>query len=383
MRKALVVVVIGLVLGVLVFGFAACGGGGGGSDAQPQWFSVSGGQNHTLAIRTDGSLWAWGSDGSLKLGDGGTMASTSSPVRIGTGENWTSVSAGVSHSLGIREDGTLWAWGSNNHGELGTFISGFPIGAPFMPMYYGSNSNAYIATNWFMAATSLPYISAAIKTNGDFMYWGNTAADPYDEVINLGVFIGFETVYLAGGDTHWAYIDSTGRAWEAPADVSEIGSQAGTATNWSSVSAGMDFTLGMQDDGTLWGWGDNTYGQLGTSSSAVADTNTPLLIGAASTWNSYYAGATHSLGVRSDGTLWAWGSNYSGQLGTNSAMADTSIPIQVGTAADWDAVFGGYSYSMAIKDDGTLWTWGQNGDGQLGIGSSGASVHTPTQVTLP
>jgi alpha-tubulin suppressor-like RCC1 family protein len=153
--------------------------------------------------------------------------------------------------------------------------------------------------------------------------------------------------------------------------------QVGTDTNWKSVAVGQFHTVAIRTDGTLWAWGLNNYGQLGVASAGTFQT-TPVQIGTATTWRSVSAGYYHTLALRTDGTLWAWGFNYDGEVGIGTT--DTQLePAQVGTATNWQSLAAGAYHSLAVRTDGTLWAWGYNYYGQLGLGSS-ASVSTPVQV---
>ena len=138
--------------------------------------------------------------------------------------------------------------------------------------------------------------------------------------------------------------------------------QVGTATTWLSVALGFDHTLAVRTDGTLWAWGSNYAGQLGLGLTASA--KTPTQVGTATTWLSVAAGASSSAAVRRDGSLWTWGSNDTGQLGLGT-ITDQATPQQVGTGTTWLSVSAGWQHMVALRTDGSLWTWGSNNEGQL------------------
>ncbi|MCL2503105.1 MAG: cell wall-binding repeat-containing protein [Coriobacteriia bacterium] len=317
------------------------------------WKAVSAGSSHSLAIKNDGSLWAWGSNGYGQLGIGirGSGTSTNTPVQVGVAaDNWKAVSAGVDRSFAIKGDGSLWAWGDNNGSALGIGM----IVPDDMYMDAGANSTSTpvrvgeAADRWQAVSTG-QYHSLGIKEDGSLWAWGSNI---YEQ---LGI-----------GSTE----DMVRRT---PVQV------GGAADKWQAVTTRDYHSLGVKDDGSLWAWGRNSSGQLGTGSTAGA--NTPVLTGsAADKWKAVSAGGRHSLGVKDDGTLWAWGSNSSGQLGNGESgsddlegpIVDKYAPIQVGVAADrWQAVSAGSEHSFAIKGDGSLWAWGSNGYGQLGDGTGG------------
>ena len=139
----------------------------------------------------------------------------------------------------------------------------------------------------------------------------------------------------------------------------------------------------MKTDGTLWAWGYNNDGELGLGNNT--NTNVPTQVGEGTSWASVATGALHTLAVKTDGTLWAWGYNYSGQLGlgNNGRGTDKNVPTQVGEGTDWASVAAGASHTLAVNTDGTLWAWGYNNEGELGLGNNGLGTdkNVPTQVT--
>ncbi|MFC7671322.1 RCC1 domain-containing protein [Hymenobacter humi] len=236
------------------------------------WRSVAAGWLHSVAVRTDGTLWAWGANyvGQVGAGFGGSNSTFYAPVQLGTATTWQSVSAGRDHSLAVRTDGTLWGWGNNNYGQLGP--------APFSPRY--------------------------------------------------------------------------------------VPTQVGTATTWQSSGVGLSYSLAVRTDGTLWAGGNNDYGMLGDGTTTV---RTALVqIGTDATWQRIEANYGQSLAVRTDGTLWAWGLNTQAQLG-DGTLTNRLAPVQIGTGTTWQSASAGDGHGLAVRTDGTLWAWGSQGSGQLGI----------------
>lgn len=188
---------------------------------------------------------------------------------------------------------------------------------------------------------------------------------------------------IAAGYAHTLLVDSDGVLWAWGRNTSgELGVAAydttdrpiptrvqGTATNWESVAASWYHSFGIRSDGTLWAWGENEYGQLGIGYQSWRAT-IPQRVGTASNWAAVSAGHTHTLGLRSDGTLWAWGYNTSGQLGLGSTCYSVATPTQVPGDVDWARVDAEYDYSMGIDRDGDLYSWGNNYKGILGLGDS-------------
>ncbi|MDO7854505.1 RCC1 domain-containing protein, partial [Hymenobacter convexus] len=284
---------------------------------------VSAGGNHSLSIHPDGTLWAWGNNASGQLGNGAIGGINPTPTQVGTATNWASVSAGSVHTLAVRTDGTLWAWGSNSNGQLGT-----GGGSSATPVQVGA------ATNWASVSAGSVH-SLAVRTDGTLWAWGNNASG------QLGT---------GGGNGN-----------------NPTPTQVGAATSWASVSAGANHSLAVRTDGTLWAWGNNASGQLGNNAIGGSSA-TPVQVGADTNWASVSAGSNHSLAVGTDGALWAWGSNSNGQLGNGTVGASYSIRRQVGTATNWASVSAGNAHTLAVRTDGTLWAWGTNASGQLGTG---------------
>ena len=136
-------------------------------------------------------------------------------------------------------------------------------------------------------------------------------------------------------------------------------------TNVTQVSAGGGHTVAVKTDGTLWAWGNNSNGQLGDGDT-TDQWSSPVQVGTDTHWASVAAGFDHTVAVKTDGTLWAWGSNSNGQLGDGAT--DQWSPVQVGTDTHWASVAAGNASTVAVKIDGTLWAWGSNWIGQLGLG---------------
>ena len=158
--------------------------------------------------------------------------------------------------------------------------------------------------------------------------------------------------------------------------------QLGSLTDWEQISAGGNHCLAVKQNGTLWGWGGNGSGQLGFNDRVFR--SSPVQIGSSTNWSRVSTGGSAlSLGVKTDGTLWAWGVNNNGQLGLNEAGAALyrSSPTQVGVATNWNKVSAGPFHSLATKTDGTLWSWGNNAAGGLGLNLVAANHRSsPTQV---
>ncbi|WP_035759275.1 RCC1 domain-containing protein [Flavobacterium tegetincola] len=146
---------------------------------------------------------------------------------------------------------------------------------------------------------------------------------------------------------------------------------------WKTVAVGEKHSLGIQTDGTLWAWGFNgDSGNVGNAS--TANVLSPVQISTATDWKEISAGIAYSFALKQSGALWAWGSNYYGNLGTGTTAFSTT-PVQIGTST-WKMVKAGYHQSVGIKSDGTLWAWGDNQDGNIGDGTFIDRL-VPTQIS--
>ncbi len=153
------------------------------------------------------------------------------------------------------------------------------------------------------------------------------------------------------------------------------------ATDWDIVAGGGSHSLAVKAGNSLWAWGYNYNGQLGNSFDGIGvDKNYPVHIGVATDWDIVAGGGSHSLAVKADNSLWAWGSNSYGQLGNGESGldGDQNAPVRIGTPTGWDSVSAGNSHSLAVKTDGTLWAWGRNRNGELGDETAWSTV--PVQV---
>ena len=374
---------------------------GAGDGGSVETVTIAGGRYHSLALKSDGTVWAWGSNGYGQLGDGsavdeGAYKSTPVQVKNANGTNLsgvTAISAGYNHSLALKSDGTVWAWGTNYKSQLG---DGSESGT-------GNDKNTPVQVKGLDGSgnlTSVTAISAgwdysfALKSDGTVWSWG----------FNTGGQLG------AGSITQR----------NTPVQVS--GGLKGGAI---SIAAGSDHTIALKGDGTVWAWGSNGSGQLGIGTSGTGtEKRTPVQVPGLSNVIAIAAGNDHSLALKSDGTVWAWGWNNSGQLG-NVSTTSSNVPVQVrsistatyltgvsaiaaggnhslalvnGMVLEWGAVnsktrptamsslstdviaiAAGYNHSLALKSNGTVWAWGSNSNGQLGNGGT-TNSSAPVQV---
>jgi alpha-tubulin suppressor-like RCC1 family protein len=295
------------------------------------WKSISSStQTHCLALKQNGSLWAWGSNFYGEIGDGNSYFKRLIPVQIGSETNWKTIDGNDGNSFAIKQDGTLWAWGLNNVGQLGdgTLIN------RYVPTQVGTDSD------WLIVSAGGSF-TRAIKQNGTLWGWGGS------DVANL-----------------------------------LVPTQIGTDNDWSKLSAGDNHTLAIKTDRTLWAWGSNVHGQIGDNVSSIYVTN-PKKIGTENTWQKISAGSSFSLAIKQNGTLWVWGTSSRGVLGLGSGAnaASRYVPTQQGSDNTWENIFGGWRHSLSLKNNNKLWAWGDNISGALGeVTTLGAEVHLPISV---
>jgi alpha-tubulin suppressor-like RCC1 family protein len=228
---------------------------------------------HAGAIATDESLWCWGANSWAQLGDSST-AHRFTPTRIGVNSRWHKIVTGSFTSFAIKNDGSLWAWGASMNGVAGIDTNLHPLPAP---------------------------------------------------------------------------------------------TQVGKDTNWRDVSPGFNHSLGIKNDGTLWAWGRNQRGEVGDGTTVIK--YTPVLVSSSNDWkqiqaSNTYLGLDASLAIRLNGTLWGWGSPS--LLGDTSFNNSILVPTQIGTDSNWLKVVFGENHCIALKTDSSLWTWGNNAEGALG-----------------
>ena len=303
--------------------------------ASNTWRAVSA-HDQTLAVDATGSLWAWGGNYTGQLGNGTTVPITNTPQPIQPTQTWQAVAAGRDHSMGLHADGTLWTWGRNYFGQLGT---GNRIST-------NTPQSILPSRRWLAVAAGASH-SLALRSDGTLWAWGSGLHG------QLGV----------GNNSDFS-----------EPQIVEINMR------WQAIAAAGGHNLALRSDGTLWTWGLNSSGQVGNGT--FVSTNTPQPIQINVTWQGIAAGYYHSMALRKDGTLWTWGFNADGQLGNGTTdNANTPQPIQ--TNVTWQAIAAGGSgcpcHTVALRADGTLWAWGNNAYGQLGNGTL-ITTNTPQPV---
>lgn len=346
----------------------------------------------SLAAKKQQTLFTWGLGTYGRLGTGNVI-SRSSPVQIGSPDLWNSVAFGNDHALALTESpGKLFAWGRSINGRLGNNTG------------YGVNSSSPIQigalTNWSIVACGASN-SFAIKSDNTLWSWGNNSEGQLGDntIISRSSPVQIGTTewssLFTGSGQHTLAIKTTGSLWAwgynrdgqlgigiayPPVSNRYRSSpiQVGALTSWSSVSVGNKHTVARRTNGTLWAWGLNATGQLGVGS--IANTSSPVQIGALTTWSTAIAaGGYSSFAIRTAGSLWAWGRDSYGALGLNTANVDKSSPVQVGANTNWAQVSTSQRSSAARTTGKTIFIWGGNTYGQIGDGTR-VDKSSPVQV---
>lgn len=304
-------------------------------------------------------------------------------VRSGSGIPRISIAAGAGFSLALKPDDTVRAWGQNWAGQLGDGTTA----ERHTPMQV-------VGLNSVVALAGGDKQSFALKSDGTVWAWGRVAPSQINGDHSTPVQVPGLTdiVALAGADSHSLALKADGTVWAWGGNWNgQLGNgtlDSGTSlpvqviglTGVAAIAAGGDHSLALKSDGTVWAWGSNYQGELGdgttvgTRSSPVPVSNLTGVIALAS-------GFQHSLALKSDGTVWAWGTEGNGQLGDGQMSGTIRTPGQVSVLTGVMGIASGYWHSFALKSDGTVWAWGLGDVGQLGDGTTTTTRATPAQVS--
>jgi cysteine-rich repeat protein len=368
------------------------GGVGASRDAQlagPPFVQVSTGGGQSCAVRTDSTLWCWGDNtyGQLRLAN---ITNRLTPIGIGD-TAWNRVSCGQSHTCSLRTDGSLSCWGNNTSGQLGN---------PLLSTTSGKLQTEVTGGPW-LAVGAGSYQTCAIKQDGTLWCWGdNTNGQLGDGTLDTqlapaqvtGAGAGTVFSHVSTNFLHTCATTSEGFIWcwglNSNAQTGDLINsyhispvQVGGA-GWVDVSTGMYHTCAVKDDNTLWCWGGNANGQLGTASIPIgqgSQSAVPVQLDGVD-WKSVSSGQNHVCAVKLDNSLWCWGDNTYGQLGTGNPNA-SNVPMNVVVPGVlWSMVATDVHHTCAVDTDGIVWCWGANTNGQLGIGNTDPRL-IPTRAT--
>ena len=343
--------------------------------------SVAGGFRHSAMIKPDGTVWTWGGSAFGQLGNGSTTAGAL-PAQVAGLAGFTAVATGEAHTVALRQDGTVWVWGYNFYGQLGdgtTLNRTTPVQVP------GLNGVTAIFATYSR--------TFAVRQDGTVWAWGDNRFGQLGDGTTLNRTTpvqvpGLNNVTsIAGGELHTVVLRQDGTVWTsgrnsdgqlgyAPNcfDCSTL-RQVPTLNGMTAVAAGERHSVALRQDGTVWAWGHNDYGQLGDGT--ITSRSSPVQAANLGNVTAIVSGWRHTGALRNDGTVWSWGYNDFGELG-DGTIIKRYTPVQVAGLDGVTAIFAGFYHRMALRQNGTLWAWGNNGNYQLG--DRNGTRHLPAPV---
>jgi len=353
---------------------------------------ITAGWNRSFAIKSDGTIWAWGGNG-VNGGNLGNEDPTSgtfyAPVRAHILSDVIAVETAMQHSVALKSNGTVWTWGFNGNRELG---DGTNLDSDTLVPVYGLNG--------ITAITVGETHSLALKSDGTVWAWGPNfygcagydPAEPRRNIPTQVQGLGGVTA-IAAGESHSLALKNDGSVWAWGGNhYGQFGNGSGTDTTSyipvqvpglngvTAIAAGDYFTLALKSDGTVWAWGSNAQGRLGDGTTYLQ--REPVKVQGLSGITAISSSKEFTLALKSDGTVWAWGYNRCYQLGT-AGIATSNVPLQVQGLGGVTAIAAGAYHSLALKSDGTVWIWGDRGaGGQSGVDTS-QHRSAPVQVQGP
>jgi Regulator of chromosome condensation (RCC1) repeat len=357
----------------------------------PNHSSVAAGGVHALAIKSDGTLLSWGNDFYGQLGNGDDLGfNQPTPVSVTGASDIVAVAAGRVHSLALKADGTVLAWGSDAGGQLGNDAA---LEDQSAPVAVSGASNV-------IAISAGYYFSLALKSDGTMLAWGSDSRGQLgddlpkaDKPTPVPVDGASNIVAIGAGTEHALALKSDGTMLSWGLDVDgQLGDNVQLEDHALPVAVmgiagvvgiavGNGHSLALKADGTVLAWGSDFGGQLGDNIPKV-NKPTPVPVNGASGVIAIAGGFFHSLAARADGTVLAWGSDTYGELGDGTQPNPQGIPVAVENISNIVAVAAGLHFSLALNSDGTLRSWGRDQSGQLGDDVSGPGRNSPVSVLL-
>lgn len=337
--------------------------------APAQFKQVSAGYDHTVAVAGDGSVWAWGANGSGQLADG-TVSVSNRPIDVQGAGNIVAISAGHFHVLALSGDGSVWAWGSNPNGALGNGSrrnSVLPQRIPALPAMSaiagGSGFSLSLEQNgnvWSWGSGSK----------------GQLGIGQIGALLTPMKLTTISGVTQLSANQHVLAVRQDGSVWAwGPNNYGQLGDGAttdrsiptrvtGLSNEVIAVSAGAFHSLALDRSGNVWAWGNNSAGELGDGT--TADRHTPVRVVGLNNPVAIAAGLNVSYAITQDGRFWAWGWNREGELGTGSLDSYSLLARPIEGLVGFQGIAGGPGSAVALRSDGTVWAWGRNFEGQLG-----------------
>ncbi|MFS0837055.1 RCC1 repeat- and reductase domain-containing protein [Paenibacillus sp. 1P03SA] len=357
--------------------------------------SVAAGSFHSLALKDDGTVWAWGNNDFGGLGNGTTKDSPI-PIQVPNLNSVVKIAAGYGSSYAVKSDGTVWSWGKNNDGELGdgTLVKKLnPVQVPNL------NGVVDIAAHFNSVF--------AVKSDGSVYAWGENSN------ANLGIGVDIRNdkrptpikikelsniIAVDTGPTNSLALSSDGTVWGWGLNLNGLVGDGSTEKRISpvkvknlesvkAISIG-DGSMAVKNDGSLWNWGRCDISGFKSTCKAV-DIRVPTQVPNVNELNDIVVGGNVAIALRKDGTLRTWGYNHSGQLGVGTiGTRDIFYTPQTPVFPNMDpfdkvmSIEANDNHVLAIRNDGTVWAWGNNSSGQIGEGTIGGKKPYPTSTGL-
>jgi alpha-tubulin suppressor-like RCC1 family protein len=338
--------------------------------------AIAAAEEHSVVVLRDGSVWGWGTNVSGEAGTGSTSSPVSTPTQVQNLTSVISVVAGFRHCLALRSDGTVYAWGWNQNGQVGT---GTASTTPILRATKVANLSEVtsVAAGWAH--------SYAVRLNGEVWSWGNAVFGQLGNgtdgngapdcasavrVLNTNNIVAITSAQQTG-----FCVDDQGavRAWglnsclgNGMGETHDLPVSVPNVTNVTAISSGVFQTIALRGDGTVWGWGTNSHGEVGFGSVGLSSIQSPGQVPTPPGMIAVATGFSFSMALCSDGTVWAWGDNTFGEMGQGAVSSTpTTAPVKVTNLTNVIAIAAESCAGFALRNDGTVWQWGDI-DGPLG-----------------
>ncbi len=340
---------------------------------------ISAGYWYSISLTSSGEVWSWGANDFGQLGIGNNTT-TGIPKKADGLADVVSIHSGIRSTFAVKRDGSVWAWGDNREGQLGI----------------GNNTIQYLPTQipGLSGVADIKggegYHTLALMKDGSVWAWGkNTNGQlgigtkvsrntpsviPGLSGIKAVAAGGYHSLVLKSDGTVWAFgFNNEGELGDGTTLDQVVPVQVQGLDHVTAISAGFYHNVALKDDGTVWTWGRNNDNQLGDGS--ADDRGIPVQVSGLSGIKAIAAGGYHSLALDERGHVWAWGLNGNGQIGDGTMNnASRAVPISGEALQNVVSIAGGGYHSLAVKSDGTVWTWGKGRSGQLAMGSYPADI---------
>jgi alpha-tubulin suppressor-like RCC1 family protein len=322
--------------------------------------AIAVGEAHTIALKSDGTVWTWGSNTQGRLGDGAsgdktTPVQVKGPGGIGFLTGVTAIAGGQYHSIALKNDGTVWTWGSNGFG--GPLGDGTTTDRSTPVQVKGPGGIGFLTGVTAIAGGD--HHTIALKNDGTVWAWGRNDSGQLGDGTASSTYTGISTPVQVKG----------------PGGIDFL-------TDVKAIAGGGHHTIALKNDGTVWTWGLNDNGQLGDGT--TTNRTAPVQVSGLTNMKAIAGGGHHTIALKNDGAVWTWGADDYGQLGGGKeypygAAPRRTTPAQVSGLTNMTAIAGGGNHTIALNNDGTVWAWGRNDSGQLGDGTT-TDRYTPVKV---